>query len=95
MVAGGASFGALAPLVNRGGASLVSIPTGTVSALSSVFGFSAPAGTHAPVPSHGVDTLTALLCSALLTVNSPNELPACSASYTVPGSKAMGMGSAL
>jgi hypothetical protein len=56
------------------------MPTGAFSALSAVFGFSAPSGTQAPVPIHGVCTLTALLCSALLTVNSPSELPARSAS---------------
>lgn len=72
-----------------------SIPTGSFSARSAVFGFSVPSGTHEPVPSHGVCTLAALLCRALLTVNRPNELPARSASYTVPGSKAIGMGSAL
>jgi hypothetical protein len=36
-----------------------------------------------------------LLWSALLTVNSPSELPARSASYTVPDSSAMGTGVAL
>jgi hypothetical protein len=76
LAAGGVSFGALSLLVSRGGPSPVSIPTGTVSALSAVFGFSVPAGSHVPVPIHGVCTLTALLCSALLTVNKPNELPA-------------------
>ena len=95
VVAGGVSFGALPLLESRGGSSLVSIPTGTVSALSAVFAFSVPAGSHAPVPIHGLCTLTALLCSALLTVNRPNELPARSASYTVPGSNAIGIGLAL
>ena len=44
--------------------------------LSAVFAGSLPAGTHLPVPIHGLSTLTALLCSALFTVNSPSELPA-------------------
>jgi hypothetical protein len=37
----------------------------------------------------------ALLCSAALTVNRPSEVPARSASYTVPVSNAIGTGSAL
>ena len=93
VLAGVVSFGVLR--VKRGGSSLVSIPTGTVSAVKVVFGFSVPAGSHMPVPIHGLWTLTALLCSALLTVNRPKELPARSASYTVPGSNAIGTGSAL
>jgi peroxiredoxin Q/BCP len=93
VLADGASF--VGFRVSRGGSSLVSIPTGTVSALSAAFFVSDPAGSHFPVPIHGLCTLTALLCSALLTVNRPNELPARSASYTVPDSNAIGIGSAL
>lgn len=62
--------------VSRGGSSPLSIPTGAVSALSSFFAGSLPAGTHLPVAIHGICEFTVRLCSALLTVNSPNELPA-------------------
>jgi hypothetical protein len=58
----------------RGGASVVSMPIGTLS-LFFVFGFSLPAGTQLPVASHGIGTLAALLCSAAPTVNRPSELP--------------------
>lgn len=74
---------------------MVSIPTGADSAFGAGFGSSAPAGRQAPVPSHGTEALAALLCSAAFTVNSPSELPARSASYTVPESSAIGTGSAL
>jgi len=90
---GGATF--CGSRVSLGGWSLVSIPTGAVSAVSAVFAVSLPAGSHVPVAIHGLGTLAALLCSALLTVNSPIELPTCSASYTVPVSNAIGTGSAL
>ena len=91
---GGADFFA-GSRVSRGAPSPVSMPTGTVSALIPVAADSVPAGTHLPVPIQGVATLAAVLCSALLTVNKPAELPERSASYTVPDSNAMGMGSAL
>jgi hypothetical protein len=81
--------------VKRGGSSPGSIPTGVVSAFSAVAAGSLPAGAHFPVPSHGLSTLTALLCNALPTVNKPKELPARSPSYTVPVSSAIGTGSAL
>ncbi len=67
-------------LVRRGGASIVSIPTGVDSALGDVLFFSVPAGTHDPVAIQGVGEFTALLCSAALTVNRPWELPVCSTS---------------
>ena len=47
------ALGLLPPLVSRGGASVLSIPTGTFSALMPVFGASAPVGSHIPVPSQG------------------------------------------
>ena len=81
--------------VSRGGWSALSIPAGTLSALGMSLLTSDPVGTQLPVPSHGFCVLAALLCRALLTVNSPNELPAREASYTVPDSSAMGTGSAL
>ncbi len=81
--------------VSRGGPSPLSIPAGTDSAFSALLAVSLPLGTHLPVPIHGLMRLAALLCSALLTVNSPSELPARWASYTVSVSSAMGTGSAL
>jgi hypothetical protein len=72
----------LAPgfLVNRGGASELSIPTGVVSACNAFFLVSDPAGTYAPVASQGTDALAALLCNAAPMVNRPSELPVRSAS---------------
>lgn len=94
-LAGAPGFDPLPPLLKRGGSSLLSIPTGTDSAVCGLFAGSVPAGRHNPVPSHGLCTLTELLCSALPTVNSPSELPVCSPSYTVPDSNAIGTGFAL
>ena len=76
-----AGFAAL-PRVSRGGASLslLSIPTGTSSALRVVFGASAPAGKNHPAPVHGCGLSALLLCRAALMVNSPSDSPACSAS---------------
>jgi hypothetical protein len=73
----------------------VSIPVGTLSAFNSLLFVSVPVGTQFPVPSHGVCAFAELLCNALFTVNSPIELPVRSASYTVPDSNAIGIGSAL
>lgn len=81
--------------VNRGGWSTVSMFGGFVSAFSTFFAGSDPAACHTPVPIHGVGTLAALLCSALPIVNNPREFPDRSPSYTVPGSRAIGTGSAL
>lgn len=95
MLAGGVSF-ELPPLrLSRGGASLLSIPTGTFSAFSDVFAASDPAGSHLPVPIQGVMLLATVLCCAPSTVNRPRELPVRSPSYTVPESRAMGTGAAL
>jgi peroxiredoxin Q/BCP len=91
----GAAVGALPLFFSRGGPSVGSKPTGTDSAFIAVFGFSVPAGSHSPVPIHGFTTLGELLCSALLTVKSPCELPAFSTSYTVPVSSDIGTGAAL
>jgi hypothetical protein len=66
--------------VSRGGASELSIPTGVVSACRALFPVSDPAGTYAPVASHGTDAFAALLCNAAPMVNKPCELPVCSAS---------------
>lgn len=66
--------------VSRGGPSSGSSPTGADSALSTFVVGSAPAGCHAPVAIHGSGTFTALLCSAVFTVNKPNEFPVRSAS---------------
>ena len=80
----------------RGGSSpLLSTPTGTSSALCMVFGASAPCGKYVPVPSHGCALPGLLLCSAPWIVNKPCESPDRSASYTVPDSSAIGIGSAL
>jgi hypothetical protein len=95
-LSGGLSF-ANGSRVNLGGPSLVSIPTGTASAFAALISGSDPFGRHAPVPIQ-VDKAPGaelFLCSALLTVNSPNEFPARSASYTVPESSDIGTGSAL
>ena len=83
-------------LVKRGGSSpLLSNPTGTSSALWLVFATSEPRGKYVPVPTQGCALPGLLLCSAPFTVNNPFESPDCSASYTVPHSSAIGMGSAL
>jgi hypothetical protein len=66
-----------------------------VSAFITFFSGSDPVARQTPVAIHGVGTLAELLCSALPIVNSPSELPDRSPSYTVPGSKAIGTGSAL
>ena len=55
--------------------STASIPTGVASALIPLSEDSVPLGSHAPVPIHGLCTFWALLCRALLTVNSPSEFP--------------------
>jgi len=68
---------------------------GADSAFITFFTGSDPAACHTPVPIHGVGTLAELLCSALPIVNNPSEFPDRSPSYTVPGSKAIGTGSAL
>ena len=72
------------PRVSRGRSSLLlvllSIPTGTSSALRVAFGPSTPLGRYEPAPIHGCGAFFVLLCSAPLTVNSPSESPACSAS---------------
>lgn len=93
--AGGVLVEAPGFLLKRGGASELSIPTGVFSACSSFFPVSEPASTYVPVASHGTAALAALLCSAAPIVNNPCELPVRSASYTVPGSSAMGTGEAL
>ena len=81
--------------VSRGGWSAVSMFAGADSAFDTFFAGSDPVARHTPVAIHGVGTLTELLCSALPMVNNPSELPERSPSYTVPGSKAIGTGSAL
>lgn len=81
--------------VNRGGWSVGVLSAGFVSGFSSFFAGSDPAARHTPVAIHGVGTLAELLCNALPMVNSPSDPPDRSPSYTVPGSKAIGMGSAL
>lgn len=68
---------------------------GFASAFISFLAGSDPAARQTPVAIHGVGTLAELLCNALPIVNSPSELPDRSPSYTVPGSKAIGTGSAL
>jgi hypothetical protein len=74
--AGGAAAGVLdAPRVSLGGPSLLSIPTGTFSALCVVFATSVPVGTHVPVAIHGADEFGDVLCNAPPTVNNPSELP--------------------
>jgi hypothetical protein len=92
----GLSFAAVSR-VSLGGSSLLSIPTGTGSALAAFVSGSEPFACQIPVPIHRAKTpgTDLFLWSALPTVNSPSELPACSASYTVPGSRAIGTGSAL
>jgi hypothetical protein len=50
--AGAATF--VGSLVSRGGSSLLSMPTGAVSAFSSVLAVSLPPGTHLPVAIHGI-----------------------------------------
>jgi len=92
----GVVFAALVSCVRRGGPlSSAVIPTGALSAFIEGLGSSDPVGCHAPVAIQGASLFRALLCRALFTVNNPNELPVCSASYTVPGSKDIGTGSAL
>jgi len=81
--------------VNRGGWSVGVTSAGFVSAFISFFAGSDPAARQTPVAIHGVGTFAELLCSALPMVNNPSELPERSPSYTVPGSKAIGTGSAL
>ena len=77
----GAVVDAVGFLVKRGGASELSIPTGADSAgRIPFFPVSVPAGTQAPVASHGMGALTALLWRAVFTVKSPRELPVRSAS---------------
>src|SRR5580692_318506 len=95
VVEGGAELDVVSLFVKRGGASVVSIPLGTISAFIPPFGASDPAANHAPVASHGTSALAARLCSALLTVNRPIDTPVFSPSYTIPDSSAMGTGSAL
>ena len=48
-------------LVNRGGSSFVSSPTGTVSALIPVFGASVPAASQLPVAIHGTAAFSTVL----------------------------------
>ena len=81
--------------VKRGGWSVGVMSAGFVSAFISFFAGSDPAARQTPVAIHGVGTFAELLCSALPIVNNPSELPDRSPSYTVPGSKAIGTGSAL
>jgi hypothetical protein len=81
--------------VSLGGWSAVSMCAGADSALSAFFAGSDPAARQTPVAIHGVGTLAELLCSAVPMVNNPSEFPDRSPSYTVPGSSAIGTGSAL
>ena len=95
LLAGAAGLFAFGSRVNRGGASSVLIPAGAFSAFLAVTGGSVPFARHTPVPSQGIAAFGLLLCSALPTVNRPNELPERTPSYTTPESNAIGTGSAL